>query len=48
MVEYAPEGRRALCGSWQAFTQWVAAAVGVTLGVVPSSALPEAAFDAWS
>lgn len=47
MIEYAPEDRRALYGSWQAFTQGVAAAVGVTLGVVLSSALPEAAFNAW-
>lgn len=47
MVEYAPEGRRGLYGSWQAFTQGVAAAVGVTLGVVLSSALPEQAFNAW-
>ncbi len=47
MVEYAPEGRRALYGSWQAFTQGVAAATGVTLGVVLSSTLPEAAFNAW-
>jgi MFS transporter, MHS family, proline/betaine transporter len=47
MVEYAPEGRRALYGSWQAFTQGVAAATGVTIGVVLSSTLPEAAFNAW-
>ena len=47
MIEYAPEGRRGLYGSWQAFTQGVAAGVGVTLGVVLSSALPEEAFTAW-
>lgn len=47
MVEYAPPERRALYGSWQAFTQGVAAAVGVTLGVVLSSALPEQAFETW-
>lgn len=47
MIEYAPEDRRGLYGSWQAFTQGVAAAVGVTLGVVLSSALPEETFNAW-
>jgi MHS family proline/betaine transporter-like MFS transporter len=47
MIEYAPEGKRGLYGSWQAFTQGVAAGVGVTLGVVLSSALPEEAFNAW-
>jgi MFS transporter, MHS family, proline/betaine transporter len=47
MIEYAPEERRALYGSWQAFTQGVAAAVGVTLGVVLSSVLPAQAFEAW-
>jgi MFS transporter, MHS family, proline/betaine transporter len=47
MVEYAPEERRALYGSWQAFTQGVAAAVGVTLGVVLSTLLPAQAFEAW-
>ncbi len=46
MVEYAPEERRALYGSWQAFTQGVAAAVGVTLSVVLSTALPEQVFNA--
>jgi MHS family proline/betaine transporter-like MFS transporter len=47
MIVYAPEGKRGLYGSWQAFTQGVAAGVGVTLGVVLSSALPEEAFNAW-
>lgn len=47
MVEYAPEGRRGLYGSWQAFTQGLALAVGATLGVVLSSALPEEAFQSW-
>jgi MFS transporter, MHS family, proline/betaine transporter len=47
MIEYAPEGERGLYGSWQAFTQGVAAGVGVTLGVVLSSTLPEEAFNAW-
>ena len=47
MVEYAPEGRRGLYGSWQAFTQGVALAVGATLGVVLSLALPEEAFQSW-
>jgi MHS family proline/betaine transporter-like MFS transporter len=47
MIEYAPEGKRGLYGSWQAFTQGVAAGVGVTLGVLLSSALPEETFNAW-
>ena len=46
MVEYAPEGRRGLYGSWQAFTQGCALAVGLTLGALLSS-LPEEAFLAW-
>ena len=41
VIKYAPEGKRGLYGSWQAFTQGVAAGVGVTLGVVLSPALPE-------
>lgn len=47
MIEYAPEDQRGLYGSWQAFTQGVAAAVGVTLGVLLSSTLPEETFNAW-
>lgn len=46
MVEYAPEGRRGLYGSWQAFTQGVALMVGLTLGTLLSS-LPEEQFLAW-
>jgi MHS family proline/betaine transporter-like MFS transporter len=47
MIEYAPEGRRGLYGSWQAFTQGVSLIVGVLLGVFLTSALPEDVLYSW-
>lgn len=46
MVEYAPEGKRALYASWQATSQACALLVGLLLGAVLTG-LPEEQFLAW-
>ncbi|GAB2737633.1 MFS transporter [Salinifilum aidingensis] len=47
MVEYAPEGRRALYGSWQFFTQFLGALLASAVGTALSIGMSEQALTAW-
>jgi MHS family proline/betaine transporter-like MFS transporter len=47
MIEYAPEGRRGLYGSWQFATQGIALITGATLGILLSLLLSEETLFAW-
>ena len=48
MVEYAPEGKRGLYGSWQFFTQGAALLVGLLLAAGLTAALSEEALFSWA
>ena len=48
MVEYAPEGKRGLYGSWQFFTQGASLVVGLLLAVGMTAAVPEEALYSWA
>lgn len=47
MVEYAPEDKRGLYGSWQFFTQGVSLAVGLLLVTGLTAAISEEALASW-
>jgi MFS transporter, MHS family, proline/betaine transporter len=48
MVEYAPEGKRGLYGSWQFFTQGAALIVGLLLAAGLTAAVSEEALFSWA
>ena len=48
MVEYAPEGKRGLYGSWQFFTQGAALLVGLLLAAGLTAAVSEEALFSWA
>ncbi len=48
MVEYAPEGKRGLYGSWQFFTQGASLAVGLLLVIGLTAAVSEEALSSWA
>lgn len=47
MIEYAPQGRRAFYGSWQFFTQFLAALLSSALGTALSAGMSEQALTNW-
>lgn len=47
MVEYAPESRRGLYGSWQQFSIVAGLLVGSLVGSILGAVLPEEALNAW-
>lgn len=47
MIEYAPEGRRGVFGSWQFFSQFLAALLSSALGTALSTGMSEQDLTAW-